>query len=60
MPDEVKYTLRMQEYVIQFILYLFYTIYCRNGPYYYHAQQVKLSDNDYLWRRSPKDFCRGD
>ncbi|CAF0914028.1 unnamed protein product [Rotaria sp. Silwood1] len=42
MPNEVKYTLRTQE----------------NGPYYYHAQSVKISENDYLWKRSPEDFCQ--
>ncbi|CAF2548505.1 unnamed protein product [Rotaria sp. Silwood2] len=42
MPNEVKYTLRMQE----------------NGPYYYHAESVKISGNDYLWKRSPEDFCQ--
>ncbi|CAF0848696.1 unnamed protein product [Rotaria sordida] len=42
MPNEVNYTLRMQE----------------NGPYYYHAQSVKISENDYLWKRSLEDFCQ--
>ncbi|CAM4944466.1 unnamed protein product [Rotaria socialis] len=42
MPDEVKYTLRMQE----------------NGPNYFHAQSVKISPNDYLWKRAPEDFCQ--
>jgi hypothetical protein len=60
MPDEVKYTLRMQEYVISFLAYgslLF--IFDRNGANYYHPQNVKISENDYLWKRSPEDFCRG-
>ena len=62
MPDEVKYTLRMQEYafncvVLRFNFKLF--IYSRNGPYYFHAQDVKISKDDYLWKRPPEDFCRG-
>ncbi|CAF0732489.1 unnamed protein product [Adineta steineri] len=43
MPDEVKYTLRLQE----------------NGPFYYRAQSVKISPNDYMWKRAPEDFCQG-
>ncbi|CAF4176829.1 unnamed protein product, partial [Adineta steineri] len=42
MPDEVKYTLRMQE----------------NGPNYYHAQDVMISPNAYMWQRAPEDFCQ--
>ncbi|CAF3946627.1 unnamed protein product, partial [Rotaria sordida] len=41
-PDQVQYTLRMQE----------------NGLTYYRAQQVKLSESDYLWKRSPEDYCQ--
>ncbi|CAF1200980.1 unnamed protein product [Adineta steineri] len=43
MPDEVQYTLRLQE----------------NGPFYYRAQSVKISPNDYMWKRAPEDFCQG-
>ncbi|CAF2146243.1 unnamed protein product [Rotaria magnacalcarata] len=42
MPDQVQYTLRMQE----------------NGLTYYQAQRVKLAASDYLWRRAPEDFCQ--
>ncbi|CAF4262993.1 unnamed protein product, partial [Adineta steineri] len=42
MPDEVQYTLRMQE----------------NGPNYYHAQDVMISPNAYMWQRAPEDFCQ--
>ncbi|UJR36716.1 hypothetical protein I4U23_029432 [Adineta vaga] len=42
MPDEVSYTLRMQE----------------NGPFYYQAQTTKISENDYLWKRAPENFCQ--
>ncbi|CAF2937617.1 unnamed protein product [Rotaria sp. Silwood2] len=41
-PDQVQYTLRMQE----------------NGLTYYRAQQVKLSESDYFWKRSPEDYCQ--
>jgi len=42
--------------LISFI-YLFYEY--RNGLNYYRAQQVKLYDNDILWKRSPEDYCQG-
>ncbi|UJR17400.1 hypothetical protein I4U23_004295 [Adineta vaga] len=42
MPDEIQYTLRMQE----------------NGLSYYRAQQVKLNDKDLLWKRAPEDICQ--
>jgi hypothetical protein len=32
---------------------------CRNGLNYYRAQQVKLNDNDILWKRAPEDICQG-
>ena len=32
-------------------------VFSRNGPFYYRAQYVKLSADDYLWKRSPEDFC---
>ncbi|CAF0922953.1 unnamed protein product [Adineta ricciae] len=41
-PDVVKYTLRMLE----------------SSPYYYSPQDVKISENDYMWKRSPQDFCQ--
>ncbi|UJR36715.1 hypothetical protein I4U23_029431 [Adineta vaga] len=41
-PDEVKYTLRMLE----------------SSPYYFSPQSIKISENDYLWKRSPEDFCQ--
>ncbi|CAF1258424.1 unnamed protein product [Rotaria sp. Silwood1] len=41
-PDQVQYTLRMQE----------------NGLTYYRAQQVKLYESDYFWKRSPEDYCQ--
>lgn len=63
MPDQVRYTLRMQEYVyLSVVSNLIRTIrvfFCRNGANYFHAQSVKISENDYLWKRSPQDFCRG-
>jgi hypothetical protein len=31
----------------------------RNGLRYYRAQQVELLQSDYLWKRSPEDFCQG-
>lgn len=43
MPDQINYTLRMQEY----------------GQYTYHAQSAKIDENDYLWKRAPEDFCHG-
>jgi len=42
MPDQVQYTIRMQE----------------NGLYYYRVQQVKLKTADVYWKRSPQDFCQ--
>lgn len=43
MPDQINYILRMQEY----------------GQYTYHAQSAKIDENEYLWKRSPEDFCQG-
>ncbi|CAF5018350.1 unnamed protein product, partial [Rotaria magnacalcarata] len=43
MPNEVKYTLRMQE----------------NGPNHFQAQFVKIPAAAYLWKRAPEDFCQG-
>ena len=34
-------------------------MFCRNGLNYYRAQQVKLYDNDILWKRAPEDICQG-
>ncbi|CAF4133614.1 unnamed protein product [Rotaria sp. Silwood2] len=42
MPDQVHYTLRMQE----------------KGLYYYRAQRVKLSDSEIRTKRAPEDFCQ--
>ncbi|CAF3435397.1 unnamed protein product [Rotaria sp. Silwood1] len=41
MPDQVHYTLRMQE----------------NGLSYYRAHRVKLKDSEIRSKRSPEDFC---
>jgi hypothetical protein len=43
MPDQVNYTLRMQE----------------SGQYTYHAQSAVIDVNTYLWQRAPEDFCQG-
>ncbi|UJR09005.1 hypothetical protein I4U23_013254 [Adineta vaga] len=42
MPDQVQYTLRMQE----------------NGLRYYRAQLIKPAMKDFLWKRSPEDLCQ--
>ncbi|CAF1026567.1 unnamed protein product [Didymodactylos carnosus] len=42
MPDQITYTLRMQEY----------------GATYYRAQRTMLLDNDIFWKRAPEDFCQ--
>ncbi|CAM4813346.1 unnamed protein product [Rotaria magnacalcarata] len=42
MPNQVKYTLRMQE----------------NDLYYYLAQRTKLIDSEIRTKRAPEDFCQ--
>ena len=67
MPDQVHYTLRMQEYAINFaclihLFYfqsLFYFSYNRNGLNYYRAHRVKLFNSEIRWKRAPEDFCQG-
>ncbi|CAF1660368.1 unnamed protein product, partial [Didymodactylos carnosus] len=42
MPDQVNYTLRLQE----------------NGAFYYRPQQALIDSNEYFWKRSPEDYCQ--
>ncbi|CAF1233873.1 unnamed protein product [Adineta ricciae] len=42
MPDQVAYTLRMQE----------------NGLRYYRPQLVRPPMKDFLWKRAPEDYCQ--
>jgi hypothetical protein len=63
MPDQINYILRMQEYVENIfsitLISLIYVFIYRNEQYTYHAQSAKIDINDYLWKRSPEDFCQG-
>jgi hypothetical protein len=60
MPDQVQYTLRMQEYDLDLISIIFIDYFAyRNGLDYYRAHKVKLAKMDILWKRSPEDYCQG-